>query len=52
MTKKSRKKLRNFMCLSARCSLVRAEGIFCSLDVLYGGLGIDKKIVVFLSKTN
>jgi len=25
---------------SAGCSLLRSEGFFCSLDVLYGGLGI------------
>ncbi len=25
---------------SAGCSLLRAEGFFCNLDVLYGGLGI------------
>jgi hypothetical protein len=35
------------MFLSARCSLLRAVGIFCSLDVLYGGRGIGKKIVFF-----
>jgi hypothetical protein len=29
-------------CLSAGCSLLRAEGFFCNLDVLYGGLGIGK----------
>ncbi len=40
MTHKSRKKLRNFMFWSAGCSLLRAEGFFCNLDVLYGGLGI------------
>jgi len=27
---------------STGCSLVRAEGVSCSLDVLYGGLGISK----------
>ncbi len=27
---------------SAGCSLLRAEGFSCSLDVLYGGLGISK----------
>jgi hypothetical protein len=42
ITHKNRKKLRNFMFLSARCSLLRAEGFSCSLDVLYGGLGISK----------
>jgi hypothetical protein len=36
-----RKKLRNFMFgKSAGCSLLRAEGFFCSLDILYGGLGM------------
>jgi hypothetical protein len=42
MTQKSRKKLRNFMFGSAGCSLLRAEGFFCNLDDLYGGLGISK----------
>ncbi len=41
-THKSRKKLRNFMFWGAGCSLLRAEGFFCNLDVLYGGLGIGK----------
>jgi hypothetical protein len=27
---------------SPECSLLRAEGFFCSLDVLYRGLGISK----------
>ncbi len=27
---------------SAGCSLLRTEGIFCSLGILYGGLGISK----------
>jgi hypothetical protein len=27
---------------SAGCSLLRAEGVYCTLDVLYGGLGISK----------
>jgi len=27
---------------SAGFSLSRAEGFFCNLEVLYGGLGIDK----------
>ncbi len=41
---KIEKKVRygNFMFLSAGCSLWRAEGFSCSLDVLYGGLGISK----------
>ncbi len=45
MTHKNRKKLRNFMFWkfwNAVCSLLRADGFFCSLDVLYGGLGIRK----------
>ena len=33
---------KNFMFSSAWCSLVRAEGFFCSFDVLYGRLGIGK----------
>jgi hypothetical protein len=33
---KTSKKLRNLMFWSAGCSLLRAEGFFCSLDVLYG----------------
>jgi hypothetical protein len=28
--------------LSAECSLLRAEGFSCSLDVLHGGIGISK----------
>jgi hypothetical protein len=28
--------------LSARCSLLRAEGFCCSLYVLHGGQGINK----------
>jgi hypothetical protein len=27
---------------NAECSLLRAEGFSCSLNVLYGGLGINK----------
>jgi hypothetical protein len=33
---------RNFMFCSAGCSLLRDEGFFCNLDVLYGGRGIGK----------
>ncbi len=37
------KKFRNFKFWSAsRCSLLRAEGLSCSLDVLYEGLGISE----------
>ncbi len=42
MTHKSRRNFVNFMLLSAGCSLLRAEGFFSSLYVLYGGLGISK----------
>jgi hypothetical protein len=34
------KKLGNFMC--AGCSLLMAEGFYCSLEVHYGGLRISK----------
>jgi hypothetical protein len=27
---------------SVGCTLLRAEGFFCNMDVLYGGLGIGK----------
>jgi hypothetical protein len=37
-----KKKVRNFMFLSAGCSLLSTKGFSCSLDVLYGGLGISK----------
>jgi hypothetical protein len=39
MTPQNRKKFRNFM-FCAGCPLLRAEGFSCSLDVLYGGIGI------------
>jgi hypothetical protein len=39
MTHKSRKSKNP---VSAGCSLLRAEGFFRNLDVLYGGLGIGK----------
>ncbi len=42
------KKFRNFIFWSAWCSLLRAEGFFCSLDVFYGGL--DMGILHFLIK--
>jgi hypothetical protein len=42
MTHKNRKKYRIFMFRNAGCSLLRAEGVSCSLGVLYGGLGIGK----------
>jgi hypothetical protein len=37
-----KKKINKFHFLSAGCSVLRAEGFSCSLDVLYGGLGINK----------
>ncbi len=49
MTHNNRKKFRIFHVLSAGCSLLRAAGFSCSLDVLFGGLGI-RKIVVFDTK--
>jgi hypothetical protein len=36
------RKIENFTVSSAGCSLLRAEGFSCSLDFLYGGLGISK----------
>jgi hypothetical protein len=39
MTHKNRKKLIN---LIAGCSLLRAGGFYCSLDILYEGLGLSK----------
>ncbi len=42
MTHKNRKKARIFMFSCTGCSLLRAEGFFCNLGVLYGGLGISK----------
>jgi hypothetical protein len=45
------------MFVSAGCSLLRAEGFFCSLDVLYGDLGIgklqfDQKNILIFSAVN
>jgi hypothetical protein len=42
MTHKNIKKSRIFMLISTGCTLLRAEGFSCSLDVLYGGRGISK----------
>ncbi len=47
---KIEKKFRNVMFWSSECSLLRAEGFSCSLDVLYGGLGISKLQFWFLKK--
>jgi hypothetical protein len=42
------------MFYSAECSLFRAEGFSCSLDVLYGGIGISQlqylTIKIYLKK--
>ncbi len=46
MTLKRRKKLWNFMFWSAGCSLLRAEGFLCNLDVLYEGLGISNWFLI------
>jgi hypothetical protein len=35
ITQKNRKQLKNLIFLSAGCSFLRAEGISCSLDILY-----------------
>jgi hypothetical protein len=37
---------------SAGCSLLRAEGFSCSLDVVYGGLGISKLPQFLIKKIN
>jgi hypothetical protein len=43
MTHKNRKKVKKFHAFEVlECSLLRYEGFSCSLDVLYGGLGISK----------
>ncbi len=45
---KQKKKLINFTSLSTGCSLLRAEGFSCSLDVLFGGL--EKQFAIFDKK--
>jgi hypothetical protein len=42
MTHKSRKKFVKVHVLKCWLPLFRADGFFCNLDVLYGGLGIGK----------
>jgi hypothetical protein len=39
---KHRIKLMDFIFLSVVYSILRSEGFSCSLDVIYGGLGINK----------
>ncbi len=41
-THKNREKVNKFHFLNTGCSLLRAEGFSCGLDILYGGLGISK----------
>ncbi len=41
-THKNRKKWRNCNLISSGYSLLKAEGFFCSMDVLYGGQGKSK----------
>jgi|LakMenEpi03Aug12_release.lakeMendotaPanAssembly.Ray.scaffolds.fasta_scaffold1027594_1 hypothetical protein len=45
-------KVTNFHVWSAGCSLLKAEGFSCSLNVLYGGLGISKLQFVCLFVVN
>jgi hypothetical protein len=40
--KYAQQKFKEISCC-AGCSFLRAEGFFCSLDVLFGGLGIGKR---------
>ncbi len=42
MAQKNRKELIKLIIRSAGCSLLRAGGLSCGSDVLYGGLGISK----------
>jgi hypothetical protein len=44
------KKVKKFHVSSAGCSLLRAEGFSCSLNVLYGGLGISTGNLQFVIK--
>jgi hypothetical protein len=50
MTHKSRKKYKNFMFSSVKWPLLRSEGFFSNLDVLYGGLGIGKLYFLIIKK--
>ncbi len=40
MTHKSREKIKKFNVLECWMFFLRAEGFFCNLDILFGGLGI------------
>jgi hypothetical protein len=51
MTHKSRNFFEKFMFLIVGWPLLRAEGFFCNLDVLYGGLGIGK-LQLLIQKKN
>jgi hypothetical protein len=52
MTRKSRILFLKFKFWSVGWPLLRAEGFFCYLDVLCGGLGIGKLYLVFYPKNN
>jgi hypothetical protein len=52
MTHKSRKKLAKVHVLSVGWRLLRAEGFFCNLDILYEGLGIGKLQFLIKKKFN
>jgi len=47
---KNRKQFIHFIVWSAGCSLLRPESFSCSLDVLYGGIGIGTVNFNFWSK--
>jgi hypothetical protein len=44
------KKLISYIFCSAGCFLLRAEGFSCSLEVIYGGLGISKLLTYLFLK--
>jgi hypothetical protein len=50
MTHKNSKKCKNFMFLSAGCSLWRTERLFCSLIIFPGGLGINELYFLIIKK--
>jgi hypothetical protein len=52
MTQKSRKQILKFMFLRVGWPFLRAEGFFCNLDDLYGGLGIGKLSFLIKKKFN
>jgi hypothetical protein len=50
MTHKNIKNFIIFIVSSAGCSILRAKGFSCSLDVLYGSLGISNLQFLILKK--